>query len=402
MSKIKVDESMIHGEVEPGFEEVWEEFKRNFRDRGEIGAACAVYHEGKKVVDLWGGYRDHKKRLPWEEDTMVLVLSVSKGMCGMALAIAHSRGFFDYEEKVATYWPEFAQQGKEDVTVRQLLSHQAGLPVIDEPLTLEKLADLDAVAAAIAKQKPAWEPGTRQGYHVVSLGFYENELIRRVDPEHRSIGQFLQDELARPLGIEFYIGTPADMPEERIATLKDFGYVEGILHMREANMPFVLAMLNPRSLTKRSFFNPKFKKFRDLCGPAVRVLEIPAANGIGQARGVARAYSAFVMGGGELGVKEETLEALTAPPKPPSMGLFDEILRIESRASLGFMKPFPDFPFSTSVKAYGTPGVGGAFGFADPDTRVGYAYTPNRLGISMLKDPRESALRNALNGCLQR
>ena len=249
MAKIRVDESLIHGEVAPGFEAVREEFLRNFRERGELGAACAVYHKGEKVVDLWGGYRDHKNLLPWEEDTLVLVFSTTKGMSGMTVAVAHSRGLFDYDEKVATYWPEFAQQGKEDVTVRQLLSHQAGLVVIDEKLTPEILADLDAVAAAIAKQKPAWEPGTKHGYHGISLGFYENELLRRVDPKKRSIGQFLQDELAEPLGIEFYIGIPREIPDSRIAVIKDFIPLQTLFHIGDMPRAFVLELIKPWSVS---------------------------------------------------------------------------------------------------------------------------------------------------------
>ncbi len=197
--------SPVNGEVASGFEEVREEFERNFAERGELGAACAVYHQGEKVVDLWGGYRDVRRRKPWEEDTLVLVYSTTKGLSGMAMAVAHSRGLLDHDERVATYWPEFAQNGKENVTVRQLLSHQAGLSAMDRPLELETIADRDALAAAIARQRPAWEPGTRHGYHGISLGWYEGELIRRVDPERRSIGEFFRDEIAGPLDLEFYI-----------------------------------------------------------------------------------------------------------------------------------------------------------------------------------------------------
>lgn len=400
---VRIDASLIHGEVEPGFEEVKKEFVKNFTHRGEIGAVCAIYHEGKKVVDLWGGYRDYKRRLPWEEDTLVLVFSVSKGMCGMALAIAHSRGYLDYEERVATYWPEFAQQGKEKVTVRQLLSHQAGLSVVDERLSRKVLADLDATAAAVAKQKPAWEPGTRIGYHVVSLGFYENELMRRVDPQHRSIGRFMQDELIGPLGGgEFYIGTPADIPEDRIARIKDFGALEGLKHIREVPLPLAMSMMNPFSLTASSFMYTLTYPPRRLCNPKMRVLEIPAANGIGQARAVARAYSAFAMGGGELGITEETMQALTAPAPLPSKGSRDKVIKVEVKASLGFMKPFPYFPFSPSGKAFGTPGLGGAFGYADPDAGIGYAYVPNKMVVGIANDFREEALRKAMYECLGR
>ena len=174
---------MVHGHVAPGFEEVRAEFERTFTERGELGAACAAYVRGEKVVDLWGGVRDARSGAPWEEDTIVLVYSTSKGLAAMTLALAHSRGLLDYDERVAAYWPEFAQAGKERVTVRQLLGHEAGLPVVDEPLNPELLQDHDRLAAAIARQRPLWEPGRRHGYHGVSLGWYEGELVRRTDPE---------------------------------------------------------------------------------------------------------------------------------------------------------------------------------------------------------------------------
>ncbi len=177
--KIDVPTSLVLGDVDEGYGPVADEFRRNFTERGEVGGACAVYKDGRKVVDLWGGYADGRTRRPWLEDTLVTVFSTTKGVSGLAIAVAHARGLIDYDEKVATYWPEFAQEGKADITVRQLLSHQAGLAAIDQPLTVPALADLDALAAALAAQKPAWTPGARHGYHGISLGWYEGELIRR-------------------------------------------------------------------------------------------------------------------------------------------------------------------------------------------------------------------------------
>jgi CubicO group peptidase (beta-lactamase class C family) len=392
---------VVGGGVSPGFEEVRAEFERNFAERGELGAACAAYHAGEKVVDLWGGYRDEKERVPWEEDTLVLVFSTTKGVAGMAVALAHSRGFFEYDEPVARYWPEFAEGGKERVTVRQLLSHQAGLCAVDEPLTPEVLTDLDAVARAIARQRPAWEPGMRHGYHGITLGFYEGELIRRVDPERRSLGRFFREEIAKPLGLEFYIGLPPDVPDDRIATIKDFHPARMLLHFDTLPWPFVRAVLNPRSLSSRSLRNPKLNRPVDLGGPVLRHSEIPAGNGIGRVRAIARAYSVFASGGGELGIGRETLEALTEPASPPKHGTFDEVLRVETSYALGYMKPFPAFRFGGN-RSFGTPGMGGSFGFADPDARVGFAYAPNRSGYHLWDDPREKALRDALYRCLER
>jgi len=161
-----------------------------------LGGACCAFHHGEKVVDLWGGIRNKWTGEPWEQDSMVVVHSATKGLAAMTMAIAHSRGCLDYEQPVSRYWPEFAQQDKEKITVRQLLAHQAGLFAFDEPVDRSVVADLDRLAVVLARQKPAWEPGTRQGYHALTLGFYEGELLRRVDPQHRSLGQFFQDEIA--------------------------------------------------------------------------------------------------------------------------------------------------------------------------------------------------------------
>jgi len=395
MSKITINETILHGTVAPGFEEVKTEFRRNFAKRGELGAACAIYHKGRKVVDLWGGYRDVKTRAPWEEDTLVLVFSTTKGVASMALAVAHSRGLLDYDETVATYWPEFAQRGKENITVRQLLSHQAGLCVIDEPLDIERMANLDAVAAAIARQKPAWKPGTKHGYHAVSLGFYEGELVRRVDPRHRSLGQFFQDEIAKPLGLEFYIGLPSDVPGSRLATIKPPSLLQFLSHLNALPWPLIKAALKPKSLIVRSVSNPRLRSVGAVNTRAYLSVESPAANGIGQVRSIAKAYSVFATGGSELGITGETIDALTKPAVPPSLGLHDEVLQVDMCFSLGYTKPFPAFRFGSSDKAFGTPGLGGSFAYADPDAQVGFAYAPIGMGFYIWDDPREKALRGA-------
>ncbi len=191
----------VAGWVAPGFEEVRAEFVRNFAERGEIGAAVAAYWHGEKVVDLWGGRRTPQGETLWNEDTMVIVMSTTKGLAAMTLAVATARGWLDYDTPVARYWPEFAQNGKGSITVRQLLGHEAGLVLLDEKLTIEKLRHLDYVARLLARQKPAWPPGTRHGYHTMTLGLYMQELIRRVDPARRTLGRFFHDEIAAWLGV---------------------------------------------------------------------------------------------------------------------------------------------------------------------------------------------------------
>jgi len=405
MFKTRVDASAVHGWVAPGFEEVETEFRQNF-GRGEVGAACAVYHTGKIVADLWGGYRDPKTRAPWEKDTLVLVFSVTKGMAAMAVAVAHSRGLLDYDEQVATYWPEFAQNGKEKVTVRQLLSHQAGLSAVDEPLDLQTMADLDALAAILARQKPAWVPGTRHGYHMWSIGWLMSELVRRVDPQRRSLGRFFQDEVARPLDLEFYIGLPADVPDSRIANVIPMGPFRGLLTL--CQHPYLRDVLNPlksKSITFRTVWNPKsLTNHRNMNRRDFRSVEIPSENGIGQVRSMAKAYSVLATGGKELNLKEETIEALTVPASPPPWGLRDEVMQTNAFFSLGFERPFHGqyHGLDISDQAFGFAGASGALAFADPDARVGYAYGRSKIDIYGPGDPREKAVRTALYRCLKR
>lgn len=395
---------MINGSVEPGFEKVREKFIENFKRGDEVGAACAAYHKGKKVVDLWGGYRDKKSKDPWKEDTMVLVFSTTKGMSSMGVALAHTKGYFEYDEKVSKYWPEFAQNGKENVTVRQLLSHQAGLCAIDEPMDLDTLGNVERMGEIIAAQTPLWEPGKKHGYHGISLGWYESELIRKTDPKHRTIGQFFQDEIAKPLGIEFYIGLPEDIPDSRIANIHAPMYkFRMIFNLKKIPKPFVRAFLKKGTITNRSFSNPKILgEIVKYNTRAMRRIELPASNGIGLVRDIAKLYGIFAMGGHELNIKQETLDAIMKPADDPELGRFDEVLQVESRFSLGFVKPSPEHQFGTSEKAFGTPGAGGSFGYADPDTQTGFAYAMNKSGYYLYDDPREHLLSKTVFECINK
>ncbi len=389
----------VYGLVAPGFEEVAAHFRENFEQRGELGAACAIYHQGAKVVDLWGGCCDPKTRAPWEEDTLVLVFSATKGFASMTLAVAHSRGLIDYDERVSTYWPEFAQQGKQNITVRQLLSHQAGLCVTDEPVDAVLLANPDRLAELLARQKPLWDSGTRYAYHAFTLGWYEGELIRRVDPQHRTLGRFFQEEIAKPLGLEFYIGLPIEIPQSRIARLKFPSPLDYFFRTNQISRPFLNSMGRPKSLPARAFTHVKDFDPRDR---AFLALQNPAFTGVGQVRSMARAYSAFATGGRELGITSRTLAALTGPPVPPTCGMYDEMLCLDVDYSVGYIRPCPNLKFGISDKAFGTPGAGGSFAFADPDAQVGFAYAPNRMGLCLFDDPREKALRDTFYQCLEK
>jgi CubicO group peptidase (beta-lactamase class C family) len=391
-SMLRSDE--IHGHVSKGFEPVREAFAENFSRRKELGAACCVYYQSEQVVDLWGGIRNKATGEPWEQDTMVLVFSATKGFAAMTMALLHSRGLLDYEERVCTYWPEFAQNGKQDVTVQQLLAHQAGLFAFNERVDRSVIADLDRLAVVMARQKPEWEPGTRQAYHAITLGFYEGELVRRVDPQHRTLGQFFQDEIAGPLDADVYIRVPDELPNARLATLQLANPIAMMF-----GMPFRLALasMNPRSPIFRALIkrNPGGGVAIDEERIVARNLEVPSGGGVGSARGIARTYNAFATGGRALRLRPQTLQALMAPAVPAAHGFYDEGVKDEAQFSLGFFKPTTQMPFGRPG-AFGSPGSGGSFGFADPEQGIAYAYVMNRIGASVIVDTRDIALREAL------
>jgi CubicO group peptidase (beta-lactamase class C family) len=287
----------VEGHVARGFEAVREAFADNFTRRRELGGACCVYLRGEKVVDLWGGIRNKQTGERWEENTMVVVYSTTKGLAAMTLALAHSRGLLDYDERVCTYWPEFAQQGKERITVRQLLAHRAGLFELDAALDRSLVGDLDRLAVVLAHQKPAWEPGTRQAYHAITLGFYQGELLRRIDPRHRSLGQFFEDEIVSPLGLDVFIRLPEDIPTSRLATIARPSPIEMLLGFP---LRLTLDTMNRRSKIVRVLRGSELP--HDEQRVYARNLEVPSGGGVGTAQAIAHAYSVFATGGREFGV----------------------------------------------------------------------------------------------------
>ena len=387
----------VDGFVAPGFEEVRTEFERNFGERGEIGAAVAAYWRGERVVDLWGGRRTPDSDAPWNEDTMVVVMSTTKGLAAMTLAVANARGWLDYDAPVARYWPEFAQYGKGAITVRQLLAHEAGLVLLDERLTIDRMRDLDDVARLLARQRPAWVPGTRHGYHGMTLGLYMQEIIRHVDPAHRTLGQFFHEEIAEPLGLDFHIGLPRDVPETRLATIKPLSRFRALLALGHSTPELIKRVLSPGSLLRKSLAIPADIDYNDR---RTLEVELPAGNGVGTARSIARAYSSFAEGGAEVGLTQGTFARITTPAD--ITGRKDEVLGVPSCFSLGFVRPGPDVTFGASRRSFGGPGAGGSFGFADPDARLGYAYIMNKLDFWLIDDPREKALRDAVYRAMAR
>jgi CubicO group peptidase (beta-lactamase class C family) len=396
--KVSVSPDLIGGDVEQGYGKVADAFRANFASGSEVGAALAVYRNGVKVVDLWGGYRDGISKAPWRHDTMVNMFSTTKGVAALAVALAVSRGLFGYDDKVADHWPEFAQAGKADVTVRQLLGHQAGLCVLKPAPRVRDVADPAKLSAMLAAQKPAWPPGTRHGYHAITLGWYESELIRRTDPAGRTLGRFLADEIAGPLNLDLHIGLPDSVRRDRIAQLHHWSRPESLMHLVVLPGPLIAASLNPVGLLARAGRLPGDVNpwAGDYNRDEVRAIEIPSANGIGTAAAVAQLYGAAATGDAALGLTQPVLDELIAEPAAPLHGLRDKALHVDVAYSLGLSKPAPVCVFGSSDKAFGTPGFGGSFGFADPDTGIGFGYVMNRLGFHLCSDPRELAVRQAL------
>lgn len=376
-----------------------DEFRRNFARRGDVGAALAVFRDGRPVVDLWGGLRDSVRRLPWERDTLVPVFSTTKGVSALVMASLRSRGFLDWDEPVAHYWPEFGAHGKNAITVRQLLAHEAGLAVIDTRLRSAMLRDHDALAAILAAQRPAWEPGTRRGYHAISLGLYQNELARRVDPQRRTIGRILADDFAGPLGLSLYIGLPEDVPLDDVAVLGRLAPRAALQQLPGVPWPLARQLAYRRSPTVRSLTNPALARADRFTQRHVLTPELPSSNGVGTPRSIAALYGAAATAAPKLPIDAGTLAELAEPVTAPART--DVLLRAKRAYALGFSRPVAEHWFgSPGGRSFGTPGLGGSFGFADPDARIGYAYAPNRLGIRLSDDPREVAVRTALYACL--
>ncbi len=392
----------VLGRTAPGFEGVRDAFAANLASGRETGGAVAVWRGDRPLVDLWGGMADPAAGRPWQRDTVVLTYSVTKGMAAAALAWLHARGRIDYDLPVAAYWPAFHGNGKEGITVRTLCAHQAGLCGLDTPLTPALVEDLDALAAVLARQRPAWPPRSRHAYHALSLGFFQNELARRVDEHGRTLRAIVRDEIAGPLGQRLSIGVPEDLPVARIAPVQDVNPWRLFLHPRELPPRFALALAMPWSLTAKSVRNPKLAGPAELDRPVWRRLELPSSNGYATARGVAAMYAALLDPDGALGIDARTRKALCAPTRLPPHGEGDAVFHMRTAYHLGFMRPSSDFPFGSSPTAFGAPGVGGSFGFADPATGIGYAYVTNRLGFNVFDDAREQRLRHAVMDALAR
>ncbi|MBL7788037.1 MAG: beta-lactamase family protein [Chitinophagales bacterium] len=391
----------VHGTISPKFEAVKKAFIRNFTHRNELGAAVCMYHKGVKVVDLWGGYTDKTYLHTWEADTMVGVFSTTKGVSSLALALLHSRGKLDFDETVAHYWHEFAQNGKENITVRQLLNHQAGLHALDHKLSAKELRDKEHLAQVLARQKPSHEPGNEQAYHAWTIGWYISELIHQIDG--RYLAQYLQEELVAPLGIEFYIGLPPHIAAHRVATLQPIRYLDVFSRENIVPIRFWLPLIRQTTMEHRSMIALKMMdRERDVYmnSDKFRSIEIGAANGIGSARSLATLYNEFVTGGKTLKIRPETLHELEYHPPRTVVNRLDKVLKVDLHFSLGFAKVSKDMNYCPHRDAFGTFGAGGSGAFADPSAQAAIAYTLNQMGPSLVLDPRFKALIEAFYSCI--
>lgn len=376
----------VQGEVKPGFEPVKAAFADLWQDI-EVGASLSVFHQGTRVVDLWGGYRNREMTDPWERDTLVNVYSTTKGPASLAVAILHDEGKLDYEEKVAYYWPEFGAEGKQDVTVAQLLSHQAGLCGVETRLTVEDLYDWDKMCNLLAAQKPLWPPGEGAGYHAITWGYFPGELIRRITG--MSLGQYFHEKVASPLNADFFIGLP-DSEMDRVATMI------GPNHARvqpEAPPDTTMPEFYPIAL-----LNPSIGPYKHASSYDWRKAEIAAANGQANARGIATVYGALAMGGELDDTRIVSQKALDAATRLEVDDQIDLVTGRVMRRARGFMLNTEE-AYGPNPDAFGHAGAGGSLGFADPQTGTGFGYAMNQMQSDVSATPRSKILVDALYSC---
>ncbi|MEU2423935.1 serine hydrolase domain-containing protein [Streptomyces sp. NPDC007851] len=382
----------VNGTVAEGFEPVRDAFAKNFELLGDRGAAVAVYRDGHRVVDLWGGARDFDGdagTAPWERGTAQIVRSATKGVAAAVPLLLHQRGELDLDAPVGAYWPEFKTAGKDRTLVRQLLAHRAGVPVLDRPLTPAEAADPEIGAAAVAAQAPVWEPGTDHGYHAQTFSWLTGELVRRVTG--RSVGEWIADEIAGPVGAGLWLG----LPEEERARVGRVGPVEapetsGALRTRPKRAVSE-AYADPGSLTRRAF--GAISPLPDENDPGYRAAVLPASNGIATADGLARFYASLIgeVDGGRRLFTPETVELARAEQSAGP----DRVLVISTRFGLGHMLHGSASPL-LSPASFGHPGRGGSLAFADPGSGIAFGYVTNGFRKSVTADPRAQALVHAL------
>jgi CubicO group peptidase (beta-lactamase class C family) len=376
----------IHGTCDARFARVRDLFTEQLANPDELGAAVAVTFEGRPVVDLWAGHADLERTRAWRQDTIVNLFSTTKGMAAICAHRLVDQGKLDLDAPVARYWPEFAQADKGAIPVRWLLDHSAGLAAVIDPLPPTALYEWDVMARALAAQAPLWDPGREHGYHAVTYGYLVGELVRRITGQ--SVGRYFRDEIAGPLGAELWIGTPPDF-DARTADLLMEGPKPG-----EQNMfAEIIAKAKPYAL--KAFMNPI--PTGGFNSRVWRGAEIPAANGTGNARALARIYGALACGGTLDGVGVLSPEAIDRARTEQRSGPDNVIPILDTKFGLGFQIGTAAEPIGPNPRAFGHSGMGGSLGFADPEARVGFGYAMNRMESGLfLIGPRATALMNAV------
>lgn len=380
----------VEGYVEPGFEGVRDAFARNFTDHGDVGAGFALHVEGRKVVDLWGGTFDPATGAPYAEDTLQLVFSTTKGATALCANLLAQRGDLDVDAPVATYWPTFAEAGKADIPVRWLLCHKAGLPTFDAKLSFEEVLAWEPVIRALEVQAPLWEPGTAHGYHAVTYGHLVGEVVRRITG--KSHGAFFAEEVAGPLDLEFWIGLPSEQ-EHRVAPL-----IGGLIPSGDADPKLKEVMeqfIGPDTLLGRTLsLNGALADSGAFNRPELHAAELPAANGITNARSLSRMYAAVVgpVQGSDAGPLLTTDQIAKASERQTTGN--DRCLFFETTFGLGFFTSSPFAPYG-SPKSFGHAGAGGSVGFADPEHQIGFGYVMNKMAQNLSGDPRTRGLVQA-------
>ncbi|RZQ65719.1 serine hydrolase domain-containing protein [Amycolatopsis suaedae] len=377
----------MNGRCAPGFEPVREAFERNFADRGEVGAAVAVTVGGELVVDLWAGWADAERTVPWREDTLTNVWSTTKGVVAIAAHQLADRGELDLDAPVARYWPEFAAEGKDAIPVRWLLSHRSGVVGIglDRPVTVEELYDWEHITGLLAAQAPLFAPGTASGYHALSYGFLVGEVIRRVSGQ--TAGEYLAEHVAGPLGADFVLGLgDADLP--RCSSM-----IEPVLTSAAAQA-LATAFANAGPVALAAMANPRVEGHHANADDWRRA-ELPALNGHGTARAVATIYGALADGSQRL-----LSDAALATARAGQGREVDVVGGLPNEWALGFYLGSEERGFGPNPLAFGHDGFGGSSGGADPEAGVGFGYVMNQMGPLLRDDPRKLALVAALYSCL--
>jgi len=381
----------IEGDVAPRFEKVRQQFAELWQDI-EVGASLCVYHEGRKVVDLWGGYTDRERSDPWQADTLVNVYSATKGIATLAFAILVDEGRVDYDDKVVRYWPEFGAEGKYDISIAQLLSHQAGICGVDTALSVADLYDWPKMTNLLAAQKPHWTPGTASGYHAVTWGYFPGELIRRITGS--TLREFYDEKVRKPLNIDFFIGLP-ESEFQRCAVLI------GPNHARSRNPSGTQKRQDSPTnseLYRLALLNPSISPFKDACSREWRRAELAASNGHANARGMATVYAAMAMQGELNGTRIISQAALEASLQLET-DTQDLVLGTSLRRSRGFILN-TDQAYGPNENSFGHAGAGGSLGFADQDSNIGFGYAMNQMQADASKVSRSKRLTDAVYDCL--